>query len=48
MVVKVKMGYAEQEVEIKQKDARKEHKILGVWMSPAGGNKKQKEDLRKK
>ena len=48
MQLKVKMGYSDREVCIKQKDAREEHKILGIWVSPAGRNKERKAALVEK
>ena len=30
-----------------QKDAREEHEILGIWVSPAGTNKDQKKKMKK-
>ena len=33
---------------MQQKDARKEHKILGIWISPAGTKVEQKKKVTKK
>ena len=48
MTFNIKLGFTRKEVNIKQIDARKEHKILGIWLSPAAVTKRQREDIKKK
>ena len=48
MKVNIKLGFTRTSVDIKQIDAREEHKILGIWMSPAGVTRKQRAEMGKK
>ena len=48
MAFNIKLGFTRKEVNIKQIDAREEHKILGIWLSPAAVTKKQREEIKKK
>ena len=41
-------GFKGKEVYLQQKDARKEHEILGIWISPAGTKVEQKKKMTKK
>lgn len=48
MQIMVEVDGSGRKTELKQLDAREEHKILGVWLSPQGRNKEQKRFLEKK